>query len=151
MEIDAVTMRIARRWSTEPCKQPISMAIDAKNHRLFSGCRSGVLAVSDYVTGKVITTVPIGMGNDGIAYDAASGNLFASNSDGTLSVIHQESPDRYVVSATVATAQGSRNVGLDTLSHRLFLPAADFAASAGDSRRAPIVSGTFRLLVIEAR
>ena len=58
---------VTRRWSTAPCKQPVSMAIDTAHHRLFSGCRSGVMAVSDYQAGKVVATLPIGTGVDGAA------------------------------------------------------------------------------------
>jgi len=149
VEIDAKKLTVTRRWSTEPCKQPVSMALDTKNHRLFSGCRSGVLAVSDYASGKVVATVPIGMGVDGTAFDPAAANVFASNADGTLTVIHQDSPDKYHVLETVQTAQGSRNMGLDPTNHRLYLPAADFGPVPANSRQAPIVPGTFKLLVVE--
>src|SRR5204863_2460378 len=60
VEIDAKTAAVSRRWSTARCAQPVSMAIDVQHHRLFSGCRSGVLAVSDYQTGQTTTTLPIG-------------------------------------------------------------------------------------------
>src|SRR5205823_6198525 len=93
VEIDAKTATVARRWSTAPCKQPVAMAVDAAHHRLFSGCRSGLMAVSDYPRGKVVATIPIGAGVDGAGFDAASGNAFASNADGTLTVIHQDFPD----------------------------------------------------------
>jgi len=69
--------KVTRRWSTGACKQPVSMAIDTGHHRLFSGCRSGVMAISDYQAGKVVATVPIGTGVDGAGYDAESGNAFA--------------------------------------------------------------------------
>lgn len=67
VEIDAKNAKVTRRWSTAPCKQPVSMAIDTAHHRLFSGCRSGVMAVSDYDAGKVVATLPIGKGVDGAA------------------------------------------------------------------------------------
>src|SRR5437762_12144234 len=97
VEIDAKTGTVSRRWPTSPCKQPVAMAIDAAHHRLFSGCRSGVLAVSDYTAGTIVATAPIGSGVDGAGYDAASADVFASNADGTLTVIHQDAPDRYRV------------------------------------------------------
>jgi DNA-binding beta-propeller fold protein YncE len=103
IEIDAKTAAVVRRWSTSPCKQPVPMALDTAHHRLFSGCRSGVMAISDYQAGKVVATVPIGTGVDGAGYDAASGNAFASNADGTLTVIHQDTPDQYRVAETVQT------------------------------------------------
>jgi DNA-binding beta-propeller fold protein YncE len=150
VEIDAKSATVSRRWSTEPCKQPVSMALDVAHHRLFSGCRSGVMAVSDYQAGKVVATVPIGAGVDGAAYDAASGNAFASNADGTLTVIHQDSPDQYRVLETVTTPPASRNMGLDPVTHRIFIVAAKFGPAPGGGRgRGPVLPGSFSLLVIE--
>lgn len=150
VEIDAKSATVARRWSTAPCKNPVSMAIDTGHHRLFSGCRSGVMAVSDYQTGKIVAMVPIGSGVDGAGYDAASGNAFASNADGTLTVIHQNSPDEYHVTDTLSTPRGSRNMGLDPINHRIFVASAKFGPPpTGGRGRAPVLSGTFALLVIE--
>ena len=118
VEIDSKAAKVTRRWSTAACKQPVSMAIDTAHHRLFSGCRSGVMAISDYQAGRVVATLPIGKGVDGAGYDPASGNAFASNADGTLTVIHQDSPDKYRVAQTIETPQGSRNMGLDPTNHR---------------------------------
>src|SRR5947207_289793 len=157
VEIDAKAAMAVRRWSTAPCKQPVSMAIDMRHHRLFSGCRSGVLAVSDYQAGKTIVTLPIGMGVDGAAYDPARADVFASNADGTLTVMHQDSADKYHVVGNVQTPMGSRNMGLDQTMHRLYVAAATFApppappagAPQGRGGRASVVPGTFKLLVIE--
>jgi outer membrane protein assembly factor BamB len=106
VEIDAKTATVSRRWSTSPCKQPVAMAIGTAHHRLFSGCRSGVMAVSDYEAGKVVATLPIGTGVDGAGFDAASGDAFASNANGTLTVIHQDSADQYHVIQNVQTPEG---------------------------------------------
>src|SRR5258707_913078 len=128
VEIDAKAATVSRRWSTAPCKQPVSMAIDTAHHRLFSGCRSGLLAVSDYQSGKIITTLPIGMGVDGAGYDPATGDVFASNADGSLTVIHQDTPDKYRAVESVTTPTGARNMDLDPTTHRIYMAAADFAA-----------------------
>ena len=155
VDIDARSMSVARRWSTVPCKQPVAMAIDAKNHRLFSGCRSGVAAVSDLSTGKVIATLPIGTGVDGAAFDAVRGDAFFSNIDGTLSIIHQDSPDKYRVVQTLPTGERGRNMGLDPVTHKVFVVAAKFgpvpaeSTAANPRRRPPMVPGTFTLLVVE--
>ncbi len=153
VEIDAQKLNVTRRWPTAPCKQPVSMAIDVAHHRLFSGCRSGVMAVSDYQAGKVVATVPIGSGVDGAGYDPATGDAFASNADGTLTVIHQDGADAYHVVETVQTMQGSRNLGLDPTTHRLFLPGAKFGpppAATGSGRvRPPMIPGSFVLMVVE--
>ena len=148
VEIDAKNATVSRRWSTAGCKQPVPMAIDTAHHRLFSGCRSGVMAISDYQAGKVAATVPIGTGVDGAGYDPASGDAFASNANGTLSVIHQDTPDQYHVIQSVETPQGSRNMGLDPTNHRVFVVSAKFGEATGGGRP-PVLPGTFTLMVIE--
>ena len=150
VEIDAKTATVARRWSTAPCKQPVPMAIDTAHHRLFSACRSGLMSISDYQAGKVVATVPIGTGVDGAGFDPASGDAFASNANGTLTVIHQDAPDQYRVVQNLETPQGSRNMGLDPTNHRVYIVSAKFGTPpAGGRGRAPVLPGSFSLLVIE--
>jgi DNA-binding beta-propeller fold protein YncE len=150
VEIDANAATVARWWSTAPCKQPVAMAIDTAHHRLFSGCRSGVMAVSDYQAGKVVATAPIGAGVDGVGFDAASGNAFSANADGTLTVIHQDAPDQYHVIQTLQTAPAARNMGLDPTNHRVFIVSGKFGpAPAGGRGRGPVLPGSFTLMVIE--
>ena len=150
VEIDAAKAVVTRRWPTAPCKQPVAMAIDTVHHRLFSGCRSGVMAVSDYAAGKLVATAPIGAGVDGAAFDPASGDAFASNADGTLTVLHQDTPDQYRVVQTLETPQGSRNMGLDQTNHRLFVMSAKFGPAPASGRgRGPVLPGSFTLMVIE--
>ena len=149
VEIDGKTATVTRRWSTLPCRQPVSMALDTAHHRAFSGCRSGVMAVSDYANGKIITTLPIGTGVDGAGYDGASGNAFASNADGTLTVIHQDSPDTYHVLETVKTPQGSRNMGLDPTTHKIFVVTAKFGPPPPGGRRGTVLPDSFGLFVIQ--
>ena len=150
VEIDAKTATVTRRWSTQPCTQPVSMALDIANQRVFSGCRGGSLLISDYGAGKVVTTVPIGPGVDGAGFDPSSHDVFASNADGTLTVIHQDDPDHYHVLQTVTTPVGSRNMGVDQTTHRVFVVSAKFGpAPAGGRGRAPVLPDSFSLLVIE--
>jgi DNA-binding beta-propeller fold protein YncE len=150
VEIDAKAATVSRRWPTTGCKNPVAMAIDTQHHRVFSGCRSGVMAVSDYQNGKVVATAPIGTGVDGAGYDPASGDAFASAADGTLTVIHQDTPDTYKVVQTLQTAVASRNMGLDPTNHKVFLVSAKFGpAPAGGRGRGALLPGTFSLLVVE--
>jgi DNA-binding beta-propeller fold protein YncE len=150
VEVDAKALAVTRRWSTEGCRQPVSMALDTARHRIFSGCRSGVMAVSDYQAGKVVAIVPIGSGVDGAGFDPASGDAFASNADGTLTVIHQDDPDHYRVVASVQTPQGSRNMGLDPTNHRLYVAAARFGPPPTTGRgRPPVLPDSFSVMVIE--
>jgi hypothetical protein len=148
VEIDSKKLVVVRRWSTSPCKQPVSMAIDTKTHRLFSGCRSGVMAVSDYKSGRVVTTLPIGTGVDGAAFDASSGDAFASNADGTLTIIHQDGPDQYHVAGNIATAQGGRNMGLDPTTHRLLVVAAKLGPIPANSHYSPYTFNTSSMVTI---
>jgi len=151
VEIDAKKATVTKRWSTAPCKQPVPLAIDKVNHRLFSGCRSGVMVVSDYRAGKIITTVPIGSGADGAAYDPKTRDVFVSNADGTLTIIRQNGADQYQIAQTLTTPVGSRNLGLDPVTHRLYVASAKFGpAPAGGKGKKPVLPGTFTLLRIEA-
>jgi len=109
-----------------------------------------VMAISDYQAGKMLTTVPIGTGVDGAGYDAATADAFASNADGTLTVIHQDSPDKYSVAQTLQTSPGSRNMGLDPTNHRIYMAAAKFGPAPTTGRgRPPVLPDSFSLLVIE--
>jgi DNA-binding beta-propeller fold protein YncE len=155
VEIDARNLTVTRRWSTAPCKNPVSMAIDTRHRRLFSGCRSGVMAISDYRNGTVVATVPIGRGVDGAGYDPVLRDAYASSADGTLTVIHQDSPDSYHVVQSVQTAEGGRNMGLDPATHRIYVVSAKFGPAPAEStatnprRRPPMVPGSFMVMVVE--
>jgi len=151
VEIDAKTAKVSRRWPTSPCKNPVAMAIDTTHKRLFSGCRSGVMAVSDYKAGKVVATVPIGTGVDGAGYDPASSNAFASNADGTLTIIHQDSPDSYRVVQVLATMPLSRNMGIAPTTHAIYLAGAKFGPAHSGRGRPPMERGSFVILVVEPR
>jgi hypothetical protein len=108
------------------------------------------MAVSDYKVGRVVATLPIGTGVDGAAFDPSSGDAFASNADGTLTIIHQDGPDQYHVVGNLATAQGGRNMGLDPKTHRLFVVAAKPGpVSANSNPAAPVVPSPFIMMVIE--
>ena len=153
-EIDAAGMQVTRHWSLAPCEAPTGLAIDRAHHRLFSGCHNKVMAISDATAGKVITTLPIGAGVDAAAYDPGSAVAFASNGDGTLTVVHEDAPDKFRVVSNVATKGGARTMALDERSHRVYLVTADFgpapAATPEHPRpRPPILPGTFVLITCE--
>jgi hypothetical protein len=150
VEIDTKSAIVTRRWPTAPCEHPVSLAIDKTRRRLFSGCRSGVMAVSDYQAGKVVASVPIGKGVDGGGYDPQTSSAFASNGDGTLTIIHQDGPDNYHVVQTIPTPVGSRSSAFDSVSHRLFVVSAKFGPVPPGGRRGPVLPDTFTLMVFEA-
>jgi len=153
VEIDSKANRVTRRWALAPCESPSGLAIDVAHHRLFSGFENKIMAVSDYTTGKVIATVPIGSGVDADRYDPGTGLAFASNGEGSITVVHEDTPDKFSVVQTVTTAPGARTMELDRASHRLFTVTAKFgpvpaqATPENPRRRPPILPDSFVLLV----
>jgi DNA-binding beta-propeller fold protein YncE len=125
LKINSRELKVEQRWPTAPCSSPSSMAMDRANRRLFVGCRSKVMAVLDADTGKVITTLPIGDHVDATAFDAATKLIFNSNGEGTVTVIHEDSPDKYSLVETVKTAPRAKTMALDPKTHRLFLSTAE--------------------------
>ncbi len=150
-EVDARGLKVTRTWSVAPCRGPTGMAIDREHTRLFSTCRSGVMAVSDPVGGKLVTTVPIGAGVDGAGFDPATQLVFSPNgADGTLTVIHEDTPDTYSVVQTLQTMLGARTMALEYGTHTVYTASARFKPlpAGGPRRRPPIVPGSFSVLVI---
>jgi YVTN family beta-propeller protein len=134
LKINSRTLKVEQRWPTAPCASPSSMAMDRTNRRLFLGCRSKVMAVMNADTGKVITTLPIGDHVDATAFDAETLLIFNSNGEGTVTVIRQDSPDKYSVVESVKTLPHAKTSALDPKTHQLFLSTAE--------------SGQFEVLVI---
>lgn len=152
--IDTKSNRVTRHWSLAPCESPSGLAIDIVHHRLFSGCENKLMAISDYAAGKVIATAPIGSGVDANRFDPATGFAFSSNGEGTITVVHEESTDKFTSVQTVTTAPGARTMELDRASHRVFTvtarfgPAPQLATPENPRKRAPILPDSFELLVL---
>ncbi len=155
--IDAKSLMVKAKWLLKECAGPTAIAIDVMNHRLFSVCANQVMAVTDSVSGKAIAQVVIGRGSDGAVFDPELGLAFSSNGiDGTLTVIHQDSPDEYRVIATVTTQVSARTMALDPATHKIYLAAAQFgpppAASEDQPRaRATVVPDSFLILVAQPK
>src|SRR5579864_1403016 len=125
LKINSRELKVEQRWPSAPCASPSSMAMDRANRRLFVGCRSKVMAVMDADTGKVITTLPIGDHVDATAFDEETRLIFNSNGEGTITVIRQDSPDKYSVVETVKTLPRAKTMALDPKTHQLFLSTAE--------------------------
>lgn len=154
VRIDPKTLEVKNHWPLSPCESPSGLAIDPKNRRLFTVCENKIMAVVDADNGKVITTLPTGTGTDAAAFDPETRLAFASNGgDGTLTVVKQESPDKYTVVANARTQRGARTMALDLKTHKIYLSDAEFgpapAATADNPHPRPkIVAGSFKLLVM---
>jgi YVTN family beta-propeller protein len=134
LKIDSRKLQVEQRWPTAPCASPSSIAMDRENRRLFIGCRSKVMAVMNADTGQVITTLPIGDHVDATAFDPETRLIFNSNGEGTITVIQQDSADKYSVVESVKTLPRAKTMALDPKTHQLFLSTAE--------------SGQFEVLVV---
>ena len=128
IQIDSKSLKVLNRWPLAPCESPSGMAIDPEHRRLFIGCHNQMMAVMDADTGKVVATPPIGRGVDANQFDPGTGLAFSSNGDGTLTVIHEDSPDKFTVVDNVQTQRGARTMALDLKTHNVYLVSADFGA-----------------------
>jgi DNA-binding beta-propeller fold protein YncE len=151
--LDSRTLTVKAHWPLKPCEEPSGMAIDRQHRRLLSGCHNKMAAILDADSGKVVATVPIGEGVDANAFDPATRLGFSSNGDGTLTVLHEDSPDHFTVVENVPTRRSARTMALDEKTHKLFLSAAQFgpapAPTAEQPRpRPPVLPNTFVVLVV---
>lgn len=145
--IDAKKAALEARAPLAPCVEPSGLAIDRRNHRLFSVCDNETMAVTDASSLKVVATLPIGKGVDGAAFD--DGRAFSSNgADGTVTVVRELSPGKFEVEQTLATARGARTIAVDPKTHHLFLATAQFGPPVEGQRRPPVIEGTFELLEV---
>ncbi len=153
--IDARKAAVLSTWPLAPCKEPSGLAMDQKNRRLFAGCDNKLMAIVNADTGKVITTLPIGEGVDATAFDPETELAFSSNGDGTLTVIHEDSPDKFSVVQNAQTQKAARTMALNSDNHDVYLVTAEVeeAPSAeGQQRpRRTVKPGTFTLLVMSKK
>jgi YVTN family beta-propeller protein len=150
--IDASKHEVVAHWSLAPGEGPSGIALDAAHHRLFSGCHNKMMVMLDTERGKVVDTVPIGVGVDGCAFDNSMQFAFASCGDGTTTIAREEAPNKMTVVQVLKTERGARTMALDPRTHRIYLPSAKFepapSPSPGVSPAHPrIVPNTLKLLV----
>jgi DNA-binding beta-propeller fold protein YncE len=152
--LDPVALKVKGRWSLAPCQEPTGLAIDRAHRRLFAACDNKMMAVMDADSGKVVTTVPIGQGPDGAAFDPDRQLAFSPNGrDGTITVVHESAPDKFEVVQTVDTAKSARTIDLDPRTHKLYLVAAQFGPPPSPTAEQPrprpaMVPGSFEVLVV---
>ncbi|TPG66401.1 PQQ-binding-like beta-propeller repeat protein [Hymenobacter nivis] len=151
---DAKTLAVRHRWPVGPGEEPSGLALDRAHRRLFSVCGNEKMVVLDADTGRPVAVLPIGSGVDGVVFDDARQVAISSNGSGTVTVVHEEGPEKFTVAQTLATARGARTLALDAATHRLYLPTADLGPAPAPTPAVPhprlsTVPNTFRVLVLE--
>ena len=146
--IDITTHALVATWALTGCEEPTGLGFDPKSYRLFSACANKTMVVTDSTNGKAVTSIPIGNGADGGAFDPATGLAFASNgADGTVTIAHLDTPNTLTVVQTLTTRVSGRTMILDPVSHHIFVPAAMTTPNPSGKGRAVPVAGTFKVLM----
>jgi YVTN family beta-propeller protein len=148
--IDTKSHQVVNRWPIAPGEEASGMAIDTAHHRLFLGCGNKKMVMVDSTNGKVVSEVPIGQGVDANAFDPDTQLAFASCGDGTVTIAHEDSPEKLTVVQTLKTEPRARTMTLDPKTHRIYLASAKFEAPApdgGQRQRPRVVPGSFKILV----
>jgi YVTN family beta-propeller protein len=153
VRLDADGTKVKREWALTGCEEPSGLAMDIEGRRLFSVCSNKTMAVTDADNGKQVAKVVIGEGPDAAGYDPETKLVFSSNSDGTLNVVKQDSPDKYRIVQNVKTEEGARTMALDEETHKIYLSVAEFgpapAPTADNPHPRPKPKpGSFHLLVV---
>ncbi len=145
--IDVAAHAVVQRWQIAPGESASGMAIDVGHHRLFLGCENAMMIVLDSRDGRVVASVPAGRGIDAAAFDPGTQLAFVSNGrDGTVTVVHEDSPETFKVVQTLVTEPSARTMTVDPTTHRLYLSAAKFGP-AEDGKRPAMVPGSMHVLV----
>jgi len=124
--IDPNKLDVKAKWPLAPCTEPSGLSIDRKHRRLFVGCDNKMMAVVDADSGKVLATPAIGEGVDATAFDDETNLAFASCGEGVLTVVKEDSPEKFSVAENVKTQQGARTMALDSKTHNVFVVTAEF-------------------------
>ena len=145
LEFDGRKLVAIHRWSLAPCDTPSGLSMDQKNRRLFSVCQNKMMVIMNADNGRVVATPAIGEGVDASVFDPNTQLAFASNGEGTLSVIHEDSPDKFTVMDKVPTQFGARTMALDTKTHNILLVTGKRGPGPGGLAARP---NTFVVLVV---
>ena len=154
MVIDSKTLKVESRWPIAPWEAPTGLAIDLMNRRLFSVTRNKFMIVLDADDGRVLASLPIGGGCDGCMFDQERKLAFASNGEGTLTIVREDSPTSFSVLDTVATQRGARTMTIDLRTHALYLPTAEYGPTPQPTAeqprpRPPVLPNTFVILRVQ--
>jgi YVTN family beta-propeller protein len=146
--IDAASRKVKHVWALGPCEEPTGLSIDKSKGVAFASCGNQKLAIVDLTIGKVIQTVPIGDDCDATAFDPNTQLVFASNGEGSLTVIAKDGHGDYRVQQTLATQPGSKTMALDSSNGQIYIPTGKFSGPPTQKPRPKLVPGTFEVWII---
>jgi YVTN family beta-propeller protein len=154
VRVDTATNSVDAHWPMPTCVKPHGLAIDREHHRIFASCSNKVMVVMNADSGIVMATLPIGEGSDFASFDPQRDLAYSSNRDGTLSVIAEISPDKFVSLPPIQTQIGARTMAIDSKTGRIYLVTAEMtvnesAAPADFRHRYSVKSGSVRLLFLD--
>jgi YVTN family beta-propeller protein len=145
--VNTKTWKEDQKWKLDSCEEPSGLALDATQNALFSVCGNSVMVVIATKDGKKLATLPTGSGTDAAKFDPGLKRAFASNGEGTLTVVQESTKGKYEVIGNVDTARGARTMALDPKTHKVYVATAELGAPAEGQRRPSIKPGTFMVLV----
>jgi len=135
--LDVKTMKVLASWTLAPCEGPTGIAYDRTTNRIFSGC-SKTSVVVDATTGKIVATIANGDGVDALGWDPVEKLIYIpAGRDSTVTVVHEDAPDRYTVVATVATMRGAKTISVDPVKHVAYLFQPEYGPAPAPAPRAP--------------
>ncbi len=150
--INSSSLKVEQSWPIAPGQEASGLAMDVKNNRLFLVCDNKLMVILDASTGKVVSNLPTGEGTDGVSFDPGTERAFASNGQGTITVVQGEKGGNYKVVENIPTQKGARTITVDTNTHHLYLPTAEFepapVGEGSEKKRPSMKKGTFCILDI---
>jgi DNA-binding beta-propeller fold protein YncE len=146
--VDLKARKVTAHWPVAPGGSPVGLALDRDHHALIIGCRKPQkMIVMSTEDGKVLSDRPIGAGVDATRVQGTE--AFASCGDGTMAVVTRSSAGEYALTQTATTARGAKTMDIDTKTHTIYLPTADFEdPKPGATGRPAPKPGTFKILVV---
>ena len=124
--IDIKSMKVEKSWPIAPGEAASGLALDNETHRLFAVCENKLMVVVDAIDGHVVASLPIGDRCDGVKLDQGLKRAYSSNGDGTMTVVQELNKDSFKVLENVKTLPGARTLAVNTTTHHIYLPTAEF-------------------------
>jgi DNA-binding beta-propeller fold protein YncE len=155
--VETKTLTVTARYPLPGLSTPAGLAMDTKSRVLFVACRNPpTLVMLNADSGAMLASIPIGKGNDGVVFNPVTREAFASQGDGTLAIVKENSPTRFVLEQTLPTQSGAKTLTLDTKSGHIFLIAADYGPVPADApplsngriARGPMLPDSFTILEV---